>query len=45
MKVWPQRKRDSAPVRVELAGWAGFLLYVWLVYRIRQALNRPTRDS
>jgi hypothetical protein len=29
-----------APWQVEIAGWIAFLLYVALVYRLRQALNR-----
>jgi hypothetical protein len=37
-----QRKSGSASIQVEIAGWAGFLLYVALVYRLRRALNRHT---
>ncbi len=34
--MWPDKKHDSAPTRVEIAGWVGFLLYVGLVYRPRR---------
>jgi hypothetical protein len=39
-----ERKGEPAPIRVEIAGWVGFLLYVALVYRIRQALNRVEHE-
>jgi hypothetical protein len=45
MNLWPERKREVAPLQIEIAGWVGFLLYVALVYRIRQALNRPRPDT
>lgn len=40
-----KRRSEHAPLKVESAGWVGFLLYLVLVYRLRRALDRPRGDS
>jgi hypothetical protein len=33
------------PLLAEIVGWAAFLVFVALVYRLRQALDRPRRGE